>query len=493
MASSTRRSPAGKIPLEDFKNELQPFELPGGPDLQEQIQREPDFVLFGRAGDGSPLWLSKQGAREGLLRANLAAAGSGAFCFSGSEFCRRAGWPEAAADPEAFPRILRWGRDCSLVSNTADQRKLVLILGAFVADAGSAAANPHFYRLLLNSCTVTALRREAETEESLIDKASEALHQLEPREGQIMGLRAGFLSPKPLTLDAVGKKLGITRERVRQIENRSCKRPFWASACADLLAADFFLHKGARSAPESAARRRVWRLANFALGVRVAEIGPRRLGVVGLDPKRVDGFGWNSWGYADVFCGGARRRLDELCCGLAAEDVAAVADALCRMRKDAMRTVEQVACALEHIGRPAHYSDIAVIRAELFPSRSMPDRNVHATLGRLSDIAAFAGRRGVYGLKKWGVAAPSQNLDKQVLAALERLSRIIEGPVPFKTILAHVRRDRPEADSTSVQMILSLNADKTGDDRWTPRLPKMNRAPNKPAPVQSSRFFKRLR
>lgn len=47
---------------------------------------------------------------------------------------------------------------------------------------------------------------------------------LDSREIDILMLRYGFNNRTPMTLDAVGKKYGLTRERVRQIESRALKK-----------------------------------------------------------------------------------------------------------------------------------------------------------------------------------------------------------------------------------------------------------------------------
>ena len=60
--------------------------------------------------------------------------------------------------------------------------------------------------------------------ELLRDKAlrqdvSDILEELEPREAEILTLRFGLDGSKPKTLEDVGKKFNVTRERVRQIQN----------------------------------------------------------------------------------------------------------------------------------------------------------------------------------------------------------------------------------------------------------------------------------
>jgi len=45
------------------------------------------------------------------------------------------------------------------------------------------------------------------------------LEELEPREAEILTLRFGLDGNKPKTLEEVGRKFKVTRERVRQIQN----------------------------------------------------------------------------------------------------------------------------------------------------------------------------------------------------------------------------------------------------------------------------------
>jgi len=55
-------------------------------------------------------------------------------------------------------------------------------------------------------------------EESEHQVINELLRQLDDRERQIIGLRYGLDGSEPLTLKEIGEKIGLTRERVRQLE-----------------------------------------------------------------------------------------------------------------------------------------------------------------------------------------------------------------------------------------------------------------------------------
>jgi RNA polymerase primary sigma factor len=66
---------------------------------------------------------------------------------------------------------------------------------------------------------------EEEVELSLRSQAlKEALEALTDRERQVVVLRYGLADAEPKTLEEIGRRLGLTRERVRQIELDSLKR-----------------------------------------------------------------------------------------------------------------------------------------------------------------------------------------------------------------------------------------------------------------------------
>lgn len=74
-----------------------------------------------------------------------------------------------------------------------------------------------------------------------IDAVARFLHALEPRQAQILRMRYGLDHRPPLTLKQIGERIGLTRERVRQLELQALKT----------------LHRlieGERSRPEAAFR-----------------------------------------------------------------------------------------------------------------------------------------------------------------------------------------------------------------------------------------------
>jgi len=53
---------------------------------------------------------------------------------------------------------------------------------------------------------------------------AERLDSLSPNERKVLQMRFGLINDEPVTLDTIGKELGITRERVRQIANQALSK-----------------------------------------------------------------------------------------------------------------------------------------------------------------------------------------------------------------------------------------------------------------------------
>jgi len=58
----------------------------------------------------------------------------------------------------------------------------------------------------------------------LREQLEDILATLTPREARIIGLRFGLLNGRSYTLDEIGKKYGLTRERIRQIESQALRK-----------------------------------------------------------------------------------------------------------------------------------------------------------------------------------------------------------------------------------------------------------------------------
>lgn len=79
-------------------------------------------------------------------------------------------------------------------------------MGSFIEDDTTLTPTQHAYQNLLH------------------EKVEEVLNTLSPREARILRLRFGLVNGRSYTLEEVGQKFGLTRERIRQIEGKALRR-----------------------------------------------------------------------------------------------------------------------------------------------------------------------------------------------------------------------------------------------------------------------------
>ncbi|WP_322798911.1 sigma-70 family RNA polymerase sigma factor [Thermoflexus sp.] len=124
-----------------------------------------------------------------------------------------------AVPPSRVEQLLQMARQpVSLEMPTDDEEESVL--GDFIEDRGMASPS------------------EAVSQRMLREILHEALATLSPREVRILKLRYGLVDGRMYTLEEVGRKLGVTRERVRQIEAQALARlrhPIYARRLREFL------------------------------------------------------------------------------------------------------------------------------------------------------------------------------------------------------------------------------------------------------------------
>ena len=116
---------------------------------------------------------------------------------------------EIAEELEMEPRKVRWmlkvsWRPLSLEKPIGEEEDNEL--GSFIEDDSSPTPTQTAYEHLLK------------------EKMEEVLATLTPREARILRLRFGLQDGRSYTLEEVGQKFGLTRERIRQIEGKALRR-----------------------------------------------------------------------------------------------------------------------------------------------------------------------------------------------------------------------------------------------------------------------------
>jgi RNA polymerase primary sigma factor len=71
---------------------------------------------------------------------------------------------------------------------------------------------------------ITPAPSQSAYDNMLREKVDQVLNTLSPREARILRMRFGLDHDRPYTLEEVGQKFGLTRERIRQIEGKALRR-----------------------------------------------------------------------------------------------------------------------------------------------------------------------------------------------------------------------------------------------------------------------------
>ena len=91
----------------------------------------------------------------------------------------------------------------------------------------------------------------------MLEELGKVLEELDPRERKIISSRFGLGGDPPRTLEEVGKRFGVTRERIRQLQNGALSKLKRALARRDrpieALLPGVFGAKGAREKREAPA------------------------------------------------------------------------------------------------------------------------------------------------------------------------------------------------------------------------------------------------
>ena len=315
--------------------------------------------------------------------------------------------------------------------------------------------------------------------EQVISQAVEdRLKSFTDRARYIIVRRQGFGGMTKMTLEQVGKALGgITRERVRQIEEKCMRKMRHPKFCNTLVVPfiSYILLHGSLIL-SSNSKPEIKFVAKY-LNIPVGQFQPTDLLVVGVTtrklvaPKEI----WRNLLNIDVIAGHLQSSLNLI---LTKNDIAKLAEALSVALLSRLTKSQKVYIALKQIGKPAHFERIAETFNALFPEGYHSDHSVHAILTREAYGVVWIGIKGTYALKEWGYERPSSTLFNTVKEIVERKYAETGKPVPFLVIQAEIGKYRKMVNPNSIIFAAYLNENLicVNEDYFTPKSAKESEA-----------------
>jgi len=109
-------------------------------------------------------------------------------------------------EPEKVREILKISQNTTSLESPVGDGEDDSVLGDFIAD--DKQTTPY----------------DATSQHMLTENIREVLSALSDREARVLEMRFGLEGGKPMTLEEVGRKFGVTRERIRQIEAKALRK-----------------------------------------------------------------------------------------------------------------------------------------------------------------------------------------------------------------------------------------------------------------------------
>ena len=289
---------------------------------------------------------------------------------------------------------------------------------------------------------------------SLNAAAKQALGYLDEREAGVIRMRFGIDTDSPSTLETVGKRYGVTRERIRQIEERAnhklrsrwCLHSCWLGIAAD------FVRSGGSLVVDKRSNTPSRRLLLNVLGLRTVHV--KGLGIDLMTTIDLSEF------RSRLSSDDEHRSPSSLLPFLSQSDGKRVRDAQKEYRKGKLTRPLMLREALRALGRAAHYQEIAEECNRLFPDAKATARNWHAALSwpASDDLdIVWVGRKGMYGLKEHGYSRPDTDLFDAVAQIVTEKFSERQRPVSSEVVFGELGKRRREVIRSSMMMALSFN------------------------------------
>ena len=317
----------------------------------------------------------------------------------------------------------------------------------------------------------------------LRESIDNAFSGFDARSVGVVESREGFHTHSRMTLQQIGDREGVTRERIRQVEAqfwehfsdlrvseynsapvsrrtlaRITKLKPFVTACLE----EFMNREGSLVVLGDSAESRRFRFLLRCVGVAQTQLPDGNGVVIGRRNVKFDGvlrgLDFDPEEDGSKLIGEIGKRLGRLRFKyLPAKDTRSLVESLVRAPSKKSTKADKVYRALQRIGRPAHYSEVCQMYNSMFADDQMPDRNVHAALDRSKKSIVWVGVRGTYALKKWGYERPSKGLHETVAQIIKERYNESGEPVPLVLITSEMGKHRKVVKPKSLLIAARFN------------------------------------
>lgn len=329
--------------------------------------------------------------------------------------------------------------------------------------------NPHVYifplAYLLSFMTPSKVKIAKETldnfntepwltlpsDQMILERIQNVLGKLTPRERNILSEREGLFGNAKMTLEQIGQELNLTRERIRQIEDKSWRKlrhPSYNRHFVTPLLFYVICHDGSMLVPQGGMRNLIIFIAKCN-NVPVTIFPHTSLSILGLTKEDIV-LPSDIWKSATDLTKVASQLETHGMLLVNKQDQITLARRLSVYLLRRLYKSQKVYLTLKSISRPAHFTEIAKSYHSLFPEDQDTEHNIHARLIYNPYGVVWIGIKGTYALEEWGYERPSLTLFNTVIEIVEQKYAETGTPVPYSVILAELGKYRKVINPSSV-------------------------------------------
>lgn len=436
--------------------------------LVAAIRQDARFLSLDSTTDLAQWFISKAGAYRWWIWITLRARRAGTAKLTESQLALMASWLVPDKRWRSIPReLLDFGCKLGLVAPGFPSGVYVLPLVTTILQ----------FPAHLGNCAESILRKLTweESDPSRLEQRSRdafklGLDGIGSADVHATLLREGLITGERMTLEEVGRLLGCTKERVRQREQsfrrsvcRHTKAPPFIEA---LLCALMSMNARLVSERDKPRPNPIFLVAS-CLGVPVTHINELGIVVIGISNDII-----SSWKKLTVSpdCLDRLQQTIGLTADLSHSDARTIAESVSRLALSRKGKAGRVYLALQHIGKPAHFTEVARVYNEMFPSHLSSVHNVHAVLSRETCDVVWIGLKGTFALREWGYARPEGTIFDTIASIVESIHSQTGRPVPFHVIGAEIGKHRAFVQASSLSIATQFNPRirRVGKDSYVP-------------------------
>lgn len=291
---------------------------------------------------------------------------------------------------------------------------------------------------------------------------SRGLFLFDPNVRFIINRREALSGGRKWTLQRLGNLFKLTRERIRQLEEK-----FWHSidygyhsypTFLEAFLCDYMSGAGSliidRKSPKASRKTFLARCA----GIEITAYP--KLGFKCLAQKAEENALMSSQRSLNLILNWKKlaRQIDldtEAC--FTDSDIRIVSERIARDNRRRLTKSQKVYLALSSIGKPAHFSRVALVHNRMWPENIANENSVHAILSRQRMGIVWIGRKGIYALQGWGYQRPSKSIFSTVAEIVRNKHKETGRPVNAGLVAAEIGKYRRHVNPQSLAIALACN------------------------------------